>query len=131
VFLIDDLLALPIGGFKFVLRTLQQVAEEQYTDTAPGKRRLLELQLALESGEISEQEYVRQEAQVLRELREIENRKRTMVGAEPEEAPALPQLEIQSALGHESSRQSATASQAKKGEKARRAFASHRRCGPR
>ncbi|PYU28427.1 MAG: gas vesicle protein GvpG [Acidobacteria bacterium] len=89
MFLIDDLLSLPVSGIKFVLRTLQQVAEEQYTDTAPGKRRLLELQLALESGEISEQEYVRQEADILRELREIENRKRRMAGAEPEEAPAV------------------------------------------
>jgi Gas vesicle protein G len=101
VFLIDDLLSLPVLGIKFVLNTLQQVSEEQYTDTAPGKRRLLELQLALESGEISEQEYVRQEAEIFLELREIENRKRRMVGAAPEEAPAVPQLEIQSNLGHD------------------------------
>jgi uncharacterized protein with WD repeat len=119
VFLIDDLLTLPISGFKFVLRTLQQVAEEQYTDSAPGKRRLLELQLALESGEISEQEYVRQEAEILRELREIENRKRRMAGAEPEEAAAVPQFEIESSLGHESSRQSAFESRTKTDEKAR------------
>ena len=119
MFLIDDLLTLPISGIKFVLRTLQQVAEEQYTDTAPGKRRLLELQIALESGEISEQQYVRQEAEILRELREIENRKRRIAGAEPEEAPALPQLEIESALGHERSQQSGTAARAKANEKTR------------
>jgi len=119
VFLIDDLLSLPISGIKFVLRTLQQVAEEQYTDTAPAKRRLLELQLALESGEISEKEYVRQEENILRELREIENRKRRMAGAEPEEARALPQLEVHSALGHESSGQSGAATQAKAVKKAR------------
>jgi Gas vesicle protein G len=119
VFLIDDLLSLPIGGIKFVLRTLQQVTEEEYTDSAPGKRRLLELQLALESGEISELEYVRQEAEILRELREIENRKRRMAGAEPEEAPAVAQLEVHSVLGHESSRQSGTSVRAKASEKAR------------
>jgi len=119
LFLIDDLLTLPISGFKFVLRTLQQVAEEEYTDSAPGKRRLLELQLALESGEISEQQYAEQEAEILRELREIENRKRRMAGAAPEKAPAVPQFEIESALSHESSRQPATATQAKKNEKAR------------
>jgi hypothetical protein len=119
VFLIDDLLSLPILGIKFVLNTLQQVAEEQYTDTAPGKRRLLELQLALESGEISEQEYVLQEAEILRELREIENRKRRMVGAEPEEAPAVPQFEVHSALGHESAGQSGTGTRAKTDEKTR------------
>jgi hypothetical protein len=119
VFLIDDLLSLPILGIKFVLNTLQQVAEEQYVDAAPGKRRLLELQLALESGEISEQEYVRQEADILRELREIENRKRRMAGAEPEEAAAAPQLEVHSALGHESSGQSGAATRAKTDEKTR------------
>jgi len=81
VFLIDDLIMLPVGGIKFVLRTLQQVATEQFTDTAPAKSRLLELQVALEAGEISEQEYTRQEADVFRELREIEERKRMLAGA--------------------------------------------------
>ena len=33
--LIDDLLLAPITGFKFILRTLQRIAEEQYTDDAP------------------------------------------------------------------------------------------------
>jgi hypothetical protein len=119
VFLIDDLISLPVLGIKFVLQTLAQVAEEQYTDSAPGKRRLLELQLALESGEIDEQEYVRQEADILRELREIENRKRRMAGAEPEEAPAVPQLEVYSALGHESSPKPGTATRPKADEKTR------------
>lgn len=119
MFLIDDLLGLPVLGIKFVLRTLQQVAEEQYTDTAPGKRRLLELQLDLESGEISEEEYVRREAEILRELREIEIRKRRMAGAEPEEAPAVPRLEIQSALGHESSERFAPPNRQKAHEKTR------------
>ncbi len=119
MFLIDDLLGLPVLGIKFVLRTLQQVAEEQYTDATPGKRRLLELQLALESGEVSEEEYVRQEAEILRELREIEIRRRRMVGAEPEEAPVVPRLELHSALGHESSGQFAPQNRQKTREKAR------------
>jgi Gas vesicle protein G len=58
MFLLDDLLSLPLSGLKFVFRTLRQVAEEQYTDTGPIKERLLELQLQLESEEISEAEYV-------------------------------------------------------------------------
>lgn len=119
MFLIDDLLGLPVSGFKFVLRTLRQVAEEQYTDGAPGKRRLLELQLALESGEISEEEYVHQEAEILRGLREIEIRRRRMAGADPEEVPAVPRLEIQSALGHESSERFAPRNRKKAREKAR------------
>ena len=83
MFLIDDLIGLPIGGIKFVLRTLAKVAEDQYTDTAPAKTRLLELQVSLEAGEITEQEYVRAEAEVFQELREIENRKRVLAGAAP------------------------------------------------
>lgn len=83
--LIDDLLGLPFSGFSFVLRTLQRVAEEQYTDDAPIKEQLLELQLKLESGEITEDEYIQEEAAIIRQLREIENRKRELAGAPPVE----------------------------------------------
>ena len=82
--LIDDLLLLPVTGFKFVLNTLRQVAEEQYTDSAPIKQRLLELQEQLDSGEISEGEYEIAEAEIFRELREIERRKRELAGAADE-----------------------------------------------
>ena len=85
MFLLDDLLSLPLSGLKFVFRTLRQVAEEQYTDTGPIKERLLELQLQLESEEITEAEYVQREAEILRELRAIENRKRELAGLPPEE----------------------------------------------
>ena len=79
--LVDDLLMLPFSGFGFILRTLERIAEEQYTDDAPVKERLLELQLKLESGEISEADYAEEEATIIRELREIENRKRELAGA--------------------------------------------------
>jgi gas vesicle protein GvpG len=85
MFLLDDLLGLPLSGLKFVFRTLRQVAEEQYTDTGPIKERLLELQLLLESEEITEAEYVLREAEILRELREVENRKREVAGLPPEQ----------------------------------------------
>jgi len=84
--LIDDLLLMPIDGLKFVFRTLARVAEEQYTDDAPLKERLLELQVRLDSGGVTEEEYVAEEAQILRELREIQNRKRELAGLEREEA---------------------------------------------
>jgi hypothetical protein len=83
--LIDDLLALPFSGFGFVLRTLQKVAEEQYTDDGPIKEQLLELQLKLESGELTEDQYAAQEASIIRQLREIQNRKRELAGAPPME----------------------------------------------
>lgn len=83
--LVDDLLMLPFSGFGFIMRTLQKIAEEQYTDDAPVKERLLELQLKLESGEISEDDYAVEEADIIRELREVENRKRELAGAPPAE----------------------------------------------
>jgi len=87
MFLLDDLLLLPVSGLKFVLRTLGKVAQDQYTDTAPVKEKLLELQVQLEFGEITEAQYVEREREILRELREIENRKRIMAGLPPEEVP--------------------------------------------
>lgn len=77
---IDDLLLLPITGMKFVLRTLGQVAEQEYTDSGALKVQLLELQEKLESGEISEKEYVDAESEIFRQLREIEKRKRELAG---------------------------------------------------
>jgi gas vesicle protein GvpG len=78
---VDDLLMMPFSGFNFILRTLQKLAEEQFTDDAPVKERLLELQLKLESGEVSEEEYAAEETDIIRQLREIENRKRALAGA--------------------------------------------------
>ena len=65
---------------KFVLRTLGQVAEQEYTDSGPLKVQLLELQEKLESGEITEKEYVEAETDIFRQLREIEKRKRELAG---------------------------------------------------
>lgn len=96
MFLIDDLLLSPISGFKFVMRTLARAAEEQYTDDAPIKERLLELQTLLEEGAITEEQYVEEERLVLAELREIQNRRMQMAGISPEEAERMgrPMLEI-------------------------------------
>ena len=87
--LVDDLLMLPFSGFNAILRTLLKVAQEQYVDDAPLKEQLLHLQVQLEEGEISEEEYVAQEAAVLRGLREIQNRKRELAGLPPEEGTGL------------------------------------------
>ena len=86
---VDDLLLLPFTGFKSVLRTLVKVAEEQYADDAPLKERLLNLQVELEEGKIDEEQYVEQEAQILRELREIQTHKRELAGLPPEEPMGL------------------------------------------
>ena len=96
MFLIDDLLLSPISGFKFILRTLARTAEEQYTDDAAIKERLLVLQNELEDGTVTEEEYVVEERAILAELRAIQQRKMEMAGITPEEAERMgrPMVEI-------------------------------------
>lgn len=100
---IDDLLFAPISGFKFILRTLARTAEEQYTDDAPIKERLLELQMLLEEGSITEEEYVAEERDIVAQLREIQNRKMEVAGVTPEEAESMgrPVLEIPVTMPHD------------------------------
>ena len=87
--MIFTLLSLPMDGIKFIFNTIAKVAEEQYTDDAPLKERLLELQVRLENEEITEDEYVVEEANILRELRDIQNYKREKAGLPPEDGTGL------------------------------------------
>lgn len=101
MFLIDDLLMFPVTGIKFVLRTLGQVAEQEYTDSGPLKMRLLELQEKLDSEEISEEEYVKAEAEILRELREIERRKSELAGIPRQTRITGAEVEVPGQVGPE------------------------------
>lgn len=87
--MIFSLLSLPFDGFKFVMNTLIKVAEEQWTDDSPLKQQLLELQVQLENGDITEDQYVKAEAAVLRDLREIQERRRELAGAGPPDESGL------------------------------------------
>ncbi len=87
--LIDDLLLAPFSGWSFIMRTLRRVAEEQWTDDTPLKQELLELQVKLDEGAISEEEYVEGERRILEALREVQNRKRELAGLPPEEGKGL------------------------------------------
>jgi hypothetical protein len=84
--LIDDLLLAPFSGFNFILRTLLKVAEEQWTDDAPLKEQLLELQVHLESGEINEEQYLEAESAILKAIREVHRRKIELAGGDPDAA---------------------------------------------
>jgi hypothetical protein len=79
MFLIDDLLLLPltapVAGFRWVMKQIQTMADEELLNDQPWKERLIELQMMLELGEISEADYSREEAQVFAALRDIRARK--------------------------------------------------------
>jgi hypothetical protein len=78
-FLLDDILLLPIkgpiAGFRWVMTTIQKMADEELMNDQPWKERLIELQMQLEVGDISEEDYVREEAVVFQALRDIRARK--------------------------------------------------------
>jgi len=81
-FLLDDILLLPIkgpiAGFKWIMNTIQKMADEELMNDQPWKERLIELQMMLEVGELSEEEYGREEAIVFQALRDIRARKEAL-----------------------------------------------------
>jgi gas vesicle protein GvpG len=73
MFLLDDLL---IGGIRFVLEKVAEVADQQVNDPERQRERLLDAQIRLESGEIDEKEFADIEADVFERIREIRARTR-------------------------------------------------------
>jgi predicted RNA-binding protein associated with RNAse of E/G family len=66
MFLIDDLLLLPVKGFLGMVEKIRDMALEELEDTPEKlKRELLDLQMALESDQITEEEYQKKEKDIL------------------------------------------------------------------
>ena len=61
----------PIYGTKWTLDKVDRVVREELTDDTPIKEDLMALQLKLEMGEIDDDEYVRQEAEIMKRLRAV------------------------------------------------------------
>jgi hypothetical protein len=78
-FLLDDILLFPltgpVSGIKWIMRTIQKMADEELLNDQPWKERLIELQMMLEVGDIDEEGYVREEAIVFQALRDIRARR--------------------------------------------------------
>ena len=79
MFLLDDILLLPlripVAGFNWVMKQIQTMANEELLNDQPWKERLIELQMMLELGDISEEDYAQEEAQVFAALRDIRARR--------------------------------------------------------
>jgi len=71
MFLIDDLLFAPFKGVLFVAEKINEVIGKEMSDEGAVKERLMVLQLKFEMEEISEEEYDRQEDELLQLLEEI------------------------------------------------------------
>jgi hypothetical protein len=71
MFLLDSLL---INGISFVLDKVATVADAELNDPERQRERLLEAQMKLETGDITEDEFAGIEADVFQKIREIKAR---------------------------------------------------------
>jgi hypothetical protein len=68
VLLIDDLLLLPVKGFIGIFKKIHEMADRELSNEAYTRERLMELQLRFELDEISEEEYTKQEKELMAQL---------------------------------------------------------------
>jgi hypothetical protein len=71
MFLLDSLL---IGGLRFVLDKVATVADQQMNDETTLRERLLDAQMRLDLGELTDKEFAAVEEDVLARIREIRAR---------------------------------------------------------
>lgn len=75
-FLIDDILLAPVELPAWIVKKVMEKGEKNLTDESEVREQLLELQLKLERGDITEQEYEKKEAEIMEWLNWIKERKR-------------------------------------------------------
>jgi len=73
--LIDDILLLPLKGVIWIGKKIYEVAEKEFSDEGLIKEKLMGLQLKFEMDEINEEEYNRQEKELLARLDAIRKAK--------------------------------------------------------
>jgi gas vesicle protein GvpG len=85
------LLALPItapaAGIRYCIDKVVEYAEHELNDDEPVREQLLELQVELEDGRVTEDEYAEREAVLLARLGEIRERRRELAREAAEASP--------------------------------------------
>jgi len=82
VFILDSLL---IGSLRFVLDKVVQAADAELQDDSALRDRLLEAQMRLELGEITEEEFVEIERDVIAAIREIRGGRQGPISMSPQD----------------------------------------------
>ncbi len=75
MFLIDDILLAPLNGIIWLGKKINEVAEKEFFDEGLIKEKLMQLQLRFEIDEISEENYNRQEKELLERMEAIRKAK--------------------------------------------------------
>jgi hypothetical protein len=91
MFILDSLL---IGSIRFVLDKVVAAAETELQDDSALRDRLLEAQMRLELGEISDEDFSAIERDVLTAIREIKGRRQGPISMSPDEK--ITSVDIQS-----------------------------------
>ena len=82
MFILDSLL---VGSLRFVLDKIVSAAEAEAEDDTSLRERLLEAQMQLELGEISEEEFGEIEGDILARIREIKGSRPGALSMSPED----------------------------------------------
>ncbi len=82
MFILDTLL---IGSLRFVLDKVVQAAEAEAQDDSALRDLLLEAQMRLELGEISDEEFTEIERDVIARMREIKGQRQGAISMTPED----------------------------------------------
>ncbi len=90
MFILDSLL---IGSIRFVLGKVVAAAEAEMQDDTALREQLLEAQMRLELGEMSEEEFAEIERRVLASLREIKGRQQGPLTMSPHDKIASVDVE--------------------------------------
>jgi hypothetical protein len=86
--------SLPAAGLRFLFQQVADLADHELNDDTVVRDQLLLLQLRLEEGDIEEDDFAEQEAELLARLREIRARKRWEIEqVAAEELPAEANVE--------------------------------------
>ncbi len=75
MFLIDDILLAPLKGVIFIAEKINEIIEKEMSDEGSIKERLMALQFKFEMDQIDEEEYDRQEDELLQLLERIREEK--------------------------------------------------------
>ena len=79
--IIDDLLLLPFKLYWNIFNGIKkEVDKELYPDESQVKEKLISLQMSLDSGKITEEEYERQEEKLMKRLRFLREYRKKEVG---------------------------------------------------
>jgi len=75
MFLIDNIFLAPLKGVMWLGKKINEVAEKEFSDEGLIKEKLMELQMRFELDEINDEEYKKQEEELLARLDAIRKAK--------------------------------------------------------